>query len=97
MYCPKQCHSFCRFWWSHRQMDVCKQGLFEDIFVSTNTIDDTDVVDDDNVEWVCINKDWNYHNHIVDIDDEDGKSMSNNFGDFFVIKKWCQTTLLDYY
>ena len=69
----------------------------EDIFVSTNNVDDKDVVDDDTVEWVCITKDCVYHNHIEDIDDEDEKSMSNNFGDSSVIKKWCHTTFLDYY
>ena len=59
----------------------------EDIFVSTNNVDDKDVVGDDNVEWVCINKDCVYHNHIVDTDDEDEKSISNNFGDYAIVKK----------
>ena len=43
-------------------------------FVSTNTLDDVDVVDDDNIEYIdCV-----YHNH-----NEEEKSMSIKFGDSF--------------
>ena len=44
--------------------------------ISTNTLDDEDVPDDDNIEWVCINKDCVYHNH-----NEEEKSMLIKFGD----------------
>ena len=73
--------------WMCVNKDCLYHTKTEDIFVSTNNVDDKDVVDDDNVEWVCINKDCVYHNHIVDTDDEDEKSISNNFGDSAIVKK----------
>ena len=59
----------------------------EDIFVSTNTLDDKDVSDDDNIEWVCIIKDCVFHDHNGDIHDEDEKSMSTNSAAYDVVKK----------
>ncbi|PWA67524.1 P-loop containing nucleoside triphosphate hydrolases superfamily protein [Artemisia annua] len=73
--------------WMCVNKDCLYHTKTEDIFVSINNVDDKDVVYDDNVEWVCINKDCLYHNHIVDTDDEDEKSISNNFGDSAIVKK----------
>ncbi|PWA62801.1 hypothetical protein CTI12_AA361970 [Artemisia annua] len=42
----------------------------QNIIVSTNTLDDENLVDNLDVEWICINKECVFHHHKEDYDDE---------------------------
>ena len=44
--------------------------------VSTNNVDDEDLVDNIDVEWICVNKECLFHHHNEDNDDEENKSIS---------------------